>query len=75
MILIAKALYGKAQPFGSRRMVRVSFQPIESTAIWIVSGCAVGADRLRITVQLVQVKDQSHLWAEDYEYVPGDILG
>ena len=34
-----------------------------------------GADRLRITVQLVQVKDQSHLWTESYDYAPGDVLG
>jgi TolB-like protein/DNA-binding winged helix-turn-helix (wHTH) protein/Flp pilus assembly protein TadD len=29
---------------------------------------------LRVTVQLLQVKDQSHLWAQDYDYRPGDIL-
>lgn len=33
------------------------------------------ADRFRITVQLVQVKDQSHLWSQDYDYRPQDILG
>jgi TolB-like protein/DNA-binding winged helix-turn-helix (wHTH) protein/Flp pilus assembly protein TadD len=32
------------------------------------------ADRLRITVQLIRVKDQSHLWAEDYDRQPQDIL-
>src|SRR6266849_6325212 len=31
-------------------------------------------DRLRVTVQLVQVKDQSHLWAQDFDYRPRDIL-
>src|SRR6267142_3585441 len=31
-------------------------------------------DHLRITVQLLQVKDQSHLWAQDYDYRPRDIL-
>jgi TolB-like protein/DNA-binding winged helix-turn-helix (wHTH) protein/cytochrome c-type biogenesis protein CcmH/NrfG len=31
-------------------------------------------NHLRVTVQLVQVKDQSHLWAQDYDYRPGDIL-
>jgi TolB-like protein/DNA-binding winged helix-turn-helix (wHTH) protein/cytochrome c-type biogenesis protein CcmH/NrfG len=31
-------------------------------------------DRLRITVQLLQVKDQSHLWAQDYDYRHRDIL-
>jgi TolB-like protein/Tfp pilus assembly protein PilF len=29
---------------------------------------------LRVTVQLLQVKDQSHLWAQDYDYRPRDIL-
>jgi len=33
------------------------------------------ADRLRVTVQLVQVKDQSHLWAQDYDYDRRDIIG
>jgi TolB-like protein/DNA-binding winged helix-turn-helix (wHTH) protein/cytochrome c-type biogenesis protein CcmH/NrfG len=33
-----------------------------------------GPGRLRITVQLLQVKDQSHLWAADYDYSPGDTL-
>jgi TolB-like protein/DNA-binding winged helix-turn-helix (wHTH) protein/lipoprotein NlpI len=32
-------------------------------------------DHLRVTVQLLQVKDQSHLWAQDYDYRPRDILG
>src|SRR6267142_172708 len=31
-------------------------------------------DHLRITVQLLQVKDQTHLWAQDYDYRPRDIL-
>jgi TolB-like protein/DNA-binding winged helix-turn-helix (wHTH) protein/Tfp pilus assembly protein PilF len=31
-------------------------------------------DRLRITAQLIQVKDQTHLWAEDYDRQPQDIL-
>src|SRR5216684_2174917 len=31
-------------------------------------------DHLRATVQLLQVKDQSHLWAQDYDYRPRDIL-
>jgi len=31
-------------------------------------------DRLRITVQLLQVKDQSHLWAQDFDYRQRDIL-
>src|SRR5258707_8211199 len=31
-------------------------------------------NHLRVTVQLLQVKDQSHLWAQDYDYRPRDIL-
>jgi TolB-like protein/DNA-binding winged helix-turn-helix (wHTH) protein/Tfp pilus assembly protein PilF len=31
-------------------------------------------DHLRVTVQLLQVMDQSHLWAQDYDYRPRDIL-
>jgi len=31
-------------------------------------------DRLRVTAQLIQVKDQSHLWAQDYDRGPQDIL-
>jgi TolB-like protein/DNA-binding winged helix-turn-helix (wHTH) protein/Tfp pilus assembly protein PilF len=31
-------------------------------------------DRLRITAQLIQVKDQTHLWARDYDRRPQDIL-
>jgi TolB-like protein/DNA-binding winged helix-turn-helix (wHTH) protein/Tfp pilus assembly protein PilF len=31
-------------------------------------------DRFRITAQLIQVKDQTHLWAQDYDRRPQDIL-
>src|SRR6266853_3112585 len=31
-------------------------------------------DHLRVMVQLLQVKDQSHLWGQDYDYRPRDIL-
>src|SRR5260370_4459659 len=31
-------------------------------------------DHLRVTVQLLQVRDQSHLWGQDYDYRPRDIL-
>src|SRR6266436_4737894 len=31
-------------------------------------------DHLRVTVQLLQVKDQTHLWSQDYDYRPRDIL-
>jgi len=30
--------------------------------------------RLRVTVQLIQVKDQNHLWSQDYDRGPQDIL-
>jgi tetratricopeptide (TPR) repeat protein len=30
--------------------------------------------RLRLTAQLIQVKDQSHLWSHDYDYPAKDIL-
>src|ERR1700753_4350766 len=32
------------------------------------------ADHMRLTVQLVQVKDQTHLWSKDYDYPAKDIL-
>jgi TolB-like protein/DNA-binding winged helix-turn-helix (wHTH) protein/Flp pilus assembly protein TadD len=32
------------------------------------------ADHLRITAQLIRVKDQSHLWADEYDRQPQDIL-
>lgn len=32
-------------------------------------------DRVRITAQLIQVKDQTHLWAENYERDLRDVLG
>jgi TolB-like protein/DNA-binding winged helix-turn-helix (wHTH) protein len=31
-------------------------------------------DRLRLTAQLIQVKDQTHLWSQDYDYPENDIL-
>jgi TolB-like protein/DNA-binding winged helix-turn-helix (wHTH) protein/Tfp pilus assembly protein PilF len=31
-------------------------------------------DHLRLTAQLVQVKDQTHLWSQDYDYPVKDIL-
>jgi TolB-like protein/DNA-binding winged helix-turn-helix (wHTH) protein/Tfp pilus assembly protein PilF len=31
-------------------------------------------NQLRLTAQLIQVKDQTHLWAKDYDYVAKDIL-
>jgi TolB-like protein/DNA-binding winged helix-turn-helix (wHTH) protein len=29
---------------------------------------------MRLTAQLIQVKDQTHLWSQDYDYPPKDIL-
>jgi TolB-like protein/DNA-binding winged helix-turn-helix (wHTH) protein len=34
-----------------------------------------GPGRLRITVQLIDVRNQSHLWSSDYDYQSGEILG
>jgi TolB-like protein/DNA-binding winged helix-turn-helix (wHTH) protein len=31
-------------------------------------------DHMRLTAQLIQVKDQTHLWAQDYDYPAKDIL-
>jgi len=31
-------------------------------------------DHLRLTAQLIQVKDQTHLWSQDYDYTAKDIL-
>jgi TolB-like protein/DNA-binding winged helix-turn-helix (wHTH) protein len=31
-------------------------------------------NRLRLTAQLIQVKDQTHLWSQDYDYLAKDIL-
>src|SRR5713101_7480601 len=31
-------------------------------------------DHLRLTAQLIQVKDQTHLWSKDYDYAAKDIL-
>jgi TolB-like protein len=31
-------------------------------------------DHIRLTAQLIQVKDQTHLWAQDYDYSGKDVL-
>jgi TolB-like protein/DNA-binding winged helix-turn-helix (wHTH) protein len=31
-------------------------------------------EQLRLTTQLIQVKDQTHIWTKDYDYVAKDIL-
>src|SRR3977135_165246 len=31
-------------------------------------------ERMRITSQLLRVKDQSHLWSRDYDYLAPDML-
>lgn len=33
-----------------------------------------GGGRIRLTSQLIQVRDQSHLWSQDYDYPAKDIL-
>ena len=33
-----------------------------------------GADRVRVTAQLVYVSDQTHIWAESYDRSLGDVL-
>jgi tetratricopeptide (TPR) repeat protein len=33
-----------------------------------------GADRVRVTAQLVQVSDQTHVWADSYDRNVGDVL-
>ena len=34
----------------------------------------VNGNQLRLTAQLIQVKDQTHLWAQDYDYSAKDVL-
>jgi TolB-like protein/DNA-binding winged helix-turn-helix (wHTH) protein/Tfp pilus assembly protein PilF len=34
----------------------------------------VSGDHMRLTTQLIQVKDQTHLWSQDYDYPVEDIL-
>src|SRR5262249_18263132 len=42
---------------------------------YILEGSVRGwGDRVRISAQLIQVSDQTHLWAENYDRSPGDIL-
>ena len=31
-------------------------------------------NQIRLTAQLIQVRDQTHVWAQDYDYTPKDIL-
>lgn len=31
-------------------------------------------DHLRLTAQLIQVKDQTHIWSQDYDYAAKDVL-
>lgn len=40
----------------------------------IESSLRQSADRLRVTVQLIRVSDQSHIWANDFDYGTQDIL-
>ncbi len=34
----------------------------------------VNGNQIRLTAQLIQVKDQTHVWSQDYDYPPKDIL-
>jgi TolB-like protein/DNA-binding winged helix-turn-helix (wHTH) protein/Tfp pilus assembly protein PilF len=38
------------------------------------SSLRVSGNQIRITAQLIQVKDQTHLWSQDYDYLAKDIL-
>jgi TolB-like protein/DNA-binding winged helix-turn-helix (wHTH) protein/tetratricopeptide (TPR) repeat protein len=43
---------------------------------YVVEGSLRGStDRLRISAQLIRVRDQTHLWAEEFNRPHGDILG
>jgi len=37
-------------------------------------GVSHGTGELRVNAQLIQVEDQSHLWAQSFESQPGDVL-
>jgi len=37
-------------------------------------GVSRGTDELRVNAQLIQVRDQTHLWTESYEFKPGDFV-
>jgi TolB-like protein/DNA-binding winged helix-turn-helix (wHTH) protein/Flp pilus assembly protein TadD len=34
----------------------------------------INGNQIRLTAQLIQVKDQTHVWSQDYDYPPKDIL-
>ena len=40
----------------------------------VESSMRSSGDHLRVTAQLIRVRDQAHLWAEDYDRVWGDVL-
>jgi TolB-like protein len=44
---------------------------LEGTVRW--AGAAEGAGRVRITTQLIEVEDDTHLWAENYDRVLDDM--
>ncbi|MGO9087365.1 MAG: winged helix-turn-helix domain-containing protein [Terriglobales bacterium] len=47
----------------------------ELSVQYVLEGSFRGtADRFRITAQLIRVKDQSHLWAEDYDRSLQDVI-
>src|SRR5436309_10307778 len=47
----------------------------ELSAQYVLENSLRGSgDHLRVTIQLLQVKDQNHLWAQDYDYRSRDTL-
>ena len=57
---------------GNKRLDQISR---ELSVQYVIEGSVRhSADRFRVTVQLIHVKDQSHLWSQDYDYRPQDIL-
>jgi TolB-like protein/DNA-binding winged helix-turn-helix (wHTH) protein len=45
-----------------------------SVSYALESSLRQSANRLRVTVQLIRVRDQSHLWANDFDYAQADIF-
>jgi serine/threonine-protein kinase len=60
--------YKGAQKSGTRIAGELSVQYLLEGSVRRANG------RVRITAQLIQASDQTHLWAEDFDRDPGDIL-
>ena len=45
-----------------------------SVAYALESSLRRSADRLRVTVQLIRIRDQSHIWANDFDYPQADVF-